>query len=106
MAEERSAEEEQLLALPERTEVSFARPNNHYVLPDDLKLVQLVRRRRAGRELVSLRFFRARDIIVDIPLTGDGLTSMMRVLSVFSHQSKEQIEAEVRGMEDRNLLEP
>jgi hypothetical protein len=30
----------------------------------------------------------------------------MRVLSVFSHQSKEQIEAEVRGMEDRNLLEP
>jgi hypothetical protein len=29
-------------------------------------------------ELVSLRFFRALDTIVDLPLTSDGLMSMMR----------------------------
>jgi hypothetical protein len=56
--------------------------------------------------LVSLRFFRALDTIVDLPLTGDGLMSMMRVLSVFSNQTEEQMEAEVRGMEERNVLEP
>jgi hypothetical protein len=55
--------------------------------------------------LVSLRFFRALDTIVDLPLTSDGLASMMRVLSVFGNQTKEQIEAEVRGMEERGLLE-
>jgi hypothetical protein len=35
----------------------------------------------------------------------DGLASMMRVLSAFGNQTKKQIEAEVRGMEERNLLE-
>ena len=93
------------MGLPERTELSLARPKHQYVLPDDLKLVRLVRRRKGGRELVSLRFFRALDTIVDLPLTSDGLASMMRVLSVFGNQTKAQIEAEVRGMEERNLLE-
>jgi hypothetical protein len=101
----RYAEEEQLVGLPERTELSLARPKHQYVLPDDLKSVRLVRRRKGGRELVSLRFFRALDTIVDLPLTSDGLASMMRVLSVFGNQTKEQIEAEVRGMEEHNLLE-
>jgi hypothetical protein len=69
------------VGLPERTELSLARPKHQYVLPDDLKLVRLVRRRKGGRELVSLRFFRALDTIVDLPLTSDGLARMMRVLS-------------------------
>ena len=92
------------MGLPERTELSLARRKHQYVLPDDLKLVRLVRRRKGGREWSPFGSS-APSTQMSTFRSSDGLASMMRVLSAFGNQTKKQIEAEVRGMEERNLLE-
>lgn len=58
--------------------VSLARPGR-YCLPDDLKFVSLARPQ--GKEIVRIRFCRGAATILDIPVSGETLADLARVLT-------------------------